>query len=133
MVVRDGVLGLRTRTSGQNPRFPHPQTRRGGRLVPHKSVPARSLLGGDARNPMTRMAAPPGLGRPATAGFGMGSVGGGGSVGPFAALPGPDDQLRLREEIETGCLGSTRSIFAPVLALPAWGEDAVPDLIATGS
>ena len=61
-----------------SPGFQNPQPRRGS-AKPH---PVRSPLGRDGRNPMTRMGAPPGLGRPGRAGFGLGSVGEGGSVGP---------------------------------------------------
>jgi len=60
-----------------SPGFQNPQPRRGS-AKPH---PVRSPLGRDGRNPMTRMGAPPGLGRPGRAGFGLGSVGEGGSVG----------------------------------------------------
>ncbi len=58
----------------QNPRFPCL-----ARLT--ETDPVRSPLGRDARNSLTRMAPAPGFGRPAPSGFGMGSVGEGGSVG----------------------------------------------------
>jgi len=43
--------------------------------------PVRSPLGRDARNSLTRMDPAPGFGRRSLTGFGMGSVGEGGSVG----------------------------------------------------
>jgi len=48
---------------------------------PTSGAPVRSPLGRDAPNSLTRVAPAPGFGRPAPAGFGMGSVGVVGSVG----------------------------------------------------
>ena len=80
----------------QVPSFSSP---RGRRIL----APVRSALGRDAPNPLTRMGPAPGFGRPAPAGFGMGSVGRGGSVGAaktrsrFFGLLAPNRALRWIE------------------------------------
>ena len=68
----DGLPNLVSGESGQ------PELNRAGIRF---SCRVRKRFGRDAPNSLTRMDPAPGFGRPASAGFGMGSVGEGGSVG----------------------------------------------------
>jgi hypothetical protein len=64
----------------RNSRFPDPQNSANARQAIRLRV--RSPLGRDGSSPMTRVGSAPRFGRLGSAGFGMGSVGEGGSVGP---------------------------------------------------
>jgi hypothetical protein len=77
-----GLVGIGRGPGSQNSGFHIPRPAGAASSCRTESVPVRNRLGRDARNSLARMGPTPGFGRSATEGFGTGSVGRGGSVGP---------------------------------------------------